>query len=190
MIIKNFGQFWERNSIQWGRPGPTQRGHLKGYLRARGPKVDFRDQIGVYVLYDAGLAPVYVGQAGNGNKRLLARLNDHETDHLWNRWQHFSWFGFRGVNSTNHALTDKDKITKTFKEKGSSLIDQLEGILIAAMEPKLNKQGAKWSGADEYFQHIDDEMERPTPQYLATRLETVEDKIDKLIALVGKQKAR
>ena len=87
MLIHNFGHHWERKYINYGRPGARGHGHLKGYITKQ--QVDFREQIGIYVLFDNNLAPVYVGQVGNGNRGLLARLNQHETDHLWNRWDHF-----------------------------------------------------------------------------------------------------
>ncbi|MGA7714212.1 MAG: hypothetical protein WCA81_20130 [Rhizomicrobium sp.] len=121
---------------------------------------------------------MYVGQAGNGNKGLFDRLKSHETDRHWNRWRHFSWFGFRGVNAVGNKLSNHDKVTKVFRETGGDLLNHMQGILIAATEPKLNRKGASWSGADEYFQYIEEEDELPTLQYLATKLETIEQKID------------
>jgi hypothetical protein len=63
-------------------------------------EADFRDQIGVYVLYDWNQNIVYVGQAVNvnGNGTLFNRLKNHMDGRLWNRWQYFSWVGFRDVN--------------------------------------------------------------------------------------------
>ena len=58
---------------------------------------DFREQIGIYVLFDKDLAPVYIGQAGSGKRRLFARLNEHETDDLWNRWEYFIGLVFEGL---------------------------------------------------------------------------------------------
>jgi hypothetical protein len=46
-----------------------------------------REQIGLYILSDKDYAPLYIGQAGQGQRRLLNRLNQHETDHLRNRWE-------------------------------------------------------------------------------------------------------
>jgi hypothetical protein len=185
MIIKNFGHHWERDAVHWGGQGHGKKGHLKGYLGAMSVPIDFREQIGIYVLYDADLQPVYVGQAGNGNRRLFDRLKDHHYgNRLWNRWRHFSWYGFRGVNKNSHRLSEHDKITKKFKETGGALLNHMEGILIAATEPKLNKQGANWSGATQYFQHVEEDLETPTPQYIATTLETVDEKLDAVIKLI------
>jgi len=111
MLVRNFGHFWERKYINWGRG--NVRGHLKGYVTNK-RQADFREQIGIYILYDKDLQPVYIGQAGSGNKRLYSRLNQHETDHLWNRWEHFSWFGFRRVNATG-LLSGYDDVEKLFK---------------------------------------------------------------------------
>ena len=180
MIIKNYGRFWEREAVNWGAGGLGNKGHLRGYFKSKSKPVDFRDQIGIYVLYDRDLRPVYVGQAGNGNARLFDRLKHHETDHLWNRWLHFSWFGFRGVNAGSKKLSNHDKITKIFRERGGDLLNQMEGILIGAAEPILNKQGSKWGEAEEYHQDIDDHLQLPTLQYLATKLEQIQKKMENL----------
>src|SRR5580693_3179674 len=111
MLIQNYGHLWERKYINWGRG--KVKGHLKGYVTSK-RKADFRDQIGIYVLFDKDLKPVYIGQVGRGSKTLFNRLNQHETDHLWNRWEHFSWFGIRRVNK-NGKLSGFDKTSKTFK---------------------------------------------------------------------------
>ncbi len=56
MLIRNFGHLWERKYLNYGRP--KVKGHLKGYLSPRSPEVDFREQIGIYVLFDKDLNPV------------------------------------------------------------------------------------------------------------------------------------
>lgn len=183
MLIRNFGHLWERKYINYGRPKVS--GHLRGYITST-KKVDFREQIGIYVLSDKDLLPIYVGQAGNGNRRLLARLREHERDHLWNRWEHFSWFGFRRVNQ-NGSLSLHDDAQKIFKATGVELLNEVEGALITALEPRLNKQGARWKDADEYYQEIDEEMDEPTLADIARGHE----KIEKLIAeLSGRRQKR
>jgi hypothetical protein len=154
MLIRNFGHLWERKYINWGRGGV--RGHLKGYVTNK-READFREQIGIYILYDKDLFPIYIGQAGSGKRALYSRLNHHETDHLWNRWEYFSWFGFRRVN-TNGSLSGYDNAQKLFKARGSLLLNEIEGVLITALEPKLNKQGASWKDIEEFYQLIDDDM--------------------------------
>ena len=72
MLIRNYGLFWRRNNVVWGRP--NVQGHLKG-VRAKAVKsdpIDFAEQRGVYALYDDAFHLVYVGQAGaNDSQRLL-----------------------------------------------------------------------------------------------------------------------
>ena len=95
---------------------------------------------------------VYMGQTGAGNKRLLSRLRDHSNDHLWNRWNRFSWLGISAVGKDfclNHS--DKQAIGNI---KVNVALDQLEASIIQLMEPLLNKQGPKWHGACEYFQGL------------------------------------
>jgi hypothetical protein len=95
-LIKNYGIMWRRDSVFWGRG--SNRGVLEG--RRSGKIIDFREQIGVYVLYDEGRRPIYIGQAGQGNARLFRRLRSHRRDSLAHRWHYFSWFGLLTVNKS------------------------------------------------------------------------------------------
>ena len=168
MLVKNFGHLWERQYLYRGRGSIA--GHLKGQRSAKSEIVDFRDQIGVYVLHDKNLQPLYVGQAGYGeSSRMLTRLKAHENDHLWNRWTHFSWFGFRKVTGKglHQSMSPDSKVSVS----GSDVIEQLEGLLITVLEPSLNKQGAVWKQADEYFQHIEPELQTTSNAQLAITLE-------------------
>lgn len=152
--ILNFGHYWDRDSIFWGRQ--RVKGHLKGYRGNIRNKqiVDFRDQIGIYVLFTESREVIYIGQAGAGTSRMLARLRQHTRDHLRSRWSNFSWFGMRGVDEKVNELFD-------FKKGDSNHIENLnemEAILLQLFEPRLNKQGPKW-GKDtvEYFQYWEEE---------------------------------
>ena len=153
LIVQNYGVFWERAHLDAGSKGPGNRGTLNGFRRRDKNAVDFRRQRGIYVLYEgldiASQRVAYVGQTGSGEQRLLRRLHHHERDHLWNRWQRFSWLGFLPV-SAEHQL---DEIPTSGFEVGlSTALDQLESTLIQLLEPLLNKQGPKWHGAKQYFQ--------------------------------------
>jgi hypothetical protein len=44
----------------------------------------------------------------------------------------------------------KRKVAKGFR--ANTLIDEIEGILLQILEPKLNKQGPKWRDAVEFVQ--------------------------------------
>ena len=102
MLIQNYGLFWRRDNVFWGRQ--NNKGKLEGYPAKAKPRsgkngnvVNFRDQQGIYCLYDELFRLVYVGQAGaNDKQRLFGRLKTHTTDQLAARWERFSWFGLGG----------------------------------------------------------------------------------------------
>lgn len=152
MSIKNFGLMWQRSSVAWtGVRGNA--GHLSGFGPIGHPKkkqhdADFREQIGVYILYQ-GDKVVYVGQAGSGGQTLYKRLKDHTVDHLADRWDRFSWFGVKNVNLDGNLSAARGQGRHISPEE---MLNLLEGLLINVVEPSLNKQGARWPGIDQYYQ--------------------------------------
>jgi hypothetical protein len=151
-IVKNYGLMWERDRVFWG--GPGDEGTLLGSSRAR-KKIDFREQIGIYVLYDHGMKPIYVGQAGRGNARLFHRLKQHKKGNLSKRWAYFTWFGLLSVNKSR-KLSGRDEPTKGVRNTLGGALDEIEAVLIAAVEPPFNKQGSRFL-TTEYFRQEDDE---------------------------------
>lgn len=153
MSIKNFGLMWKRESVAWyGVKGNA--GHLKGCGPIGSAKknqivADFREQIGIYILYDDS-RHVYAGQAGNGNNDLYSRLKNHLTDHLAGRWDRFSWFGVRNVNKDGSLSKQQGELNRILK--ASEILNLIEGLLINTLEPSLNKRGANWKDIDQYFQ--------------------------------------
>ena len=123
---------------------------------------------------------VYVGQAGNGKASILSRLTQHNNDYLWNRWTYVSWYGFRGVNNDG-TLSQKDHVDKTSKIDGANLLNEIEGLLITILEPRLNKEGARWVEVDEFYQKIHESVEEYTLYDLIEKQEVLESKIDQLI---------
>jgi hypothetical protein len=162
-IIRNYGLRWSRSKVQWGRPGKGNEGKLDGKVAnlKSSSVTDFREQIGIYVLFERGFVPVYIGQAGLGNARLFHRLKNHTNDHLRDRWEYFSWFGFRGVNATG-VLSEHQKPESAAGISYKEALSEIEGILIQVLEPRLNRQGPKWQQtADEYVQAgLEDESVR------------------------------
>lgn len=161
-MIRNYGLYWDRNLVHWGKSNNsgTLLGQKKGSKQEK-DKVDFRDQRGIYALYDVNLNPVYVGQAGGKNQaNLFSRLKQHTSDHLRNRWTYFSWFGIKSVTKAGN-LSEKERTGAGGKIP--DVLNNLEGILIAVLEPKLNKQGPRFSG-DECLQIVDDNVEIVTLQ--------------------------
>ena len=141
VLIHNYGLFWTRADVFWGRQ--NNQGNLKGMRASRrtGKPVDFRLQQGVYVLYDENFRLVYVGQAGaNQNQRLFSRLKQHQNDALANRWTRFSWFGIRRVLKSGQLSTEVIRASV----KPTVILDQIEAILISSTEPPLNRQGGRF----------------------------------------------
>ncbi|WNB74534.1 GIY-YIG nuclease family protein [Methylomonas koyamae] len=175
-IIKNYGFLWDRDYIYRG--AGSNSGHLKGV--APGVEIaDFREQIGVYVLYDLNQKIVYVGQAGNGNATLFTRLKNHMDGKLWNRWQYFSWIGFRDVNvdGSLSSLQSVDSGVSGFKY--SDALNEIEGILIEVIEPKLNKQSGRLKKAKEYFQYRDERLVEKSNSDLFNELKQIRIQLQK-----------
>lgn len=155
MLIQNYGLFWKREDVEWGYPGKGYKGRLLGKYakRIRSPEVDFREQQGVYVLYDDNFKIVYVGQAGRGDQRLFTRLRNHKRDHLAQRWSRFSWFGILPVKKGCLKLDFTLKPPEV-----TDILNHVEGILLAAAEPPLNLQRGKFGEkVEQYLQFHDDD---------------------------------
>ncbi len=147
MLIQNYGLFWKIDDVFWGKPNVT--GHLLGVPASNttAKPVDFREQIGVYVLY-ANYDLVYVGQVGAGNQRLFARLKQHRRDALAGRWNQFSWFGIRWVKKNGELAQEADAAHANV----SDVLNHIEGILIHTVEPRQNRQGGRFG--DEVIQYL------------------------------------
>ena len=164
-IIKNFGEYWDREKIYWGSQRRGDKGHLNGYLaRNKGNIVDFREQISIYCLYDETRNVVYVGQTGSGaNDRLFHRLRAHRDDRMRSRWRYFSWFGLR--QATNRGLHEGQKHSSrpSIRNNGGAL-DEIEFVLLRTIEPKLNLSSGNWRAhnIDAYIQWVENEEEDTT----------------------------
>jgi len=157
--VKNYGHYWNRDFIDWGGRGRGNAGTLIGYSKEKKTKkCDFRNQIGVYILYDNDLKVVYIGQAGSGDdNRLFVRLKEHTCNHLRGRWKYFSWFGFRKVLGDG-SLSDAQHPDSSVSARTKDFLDEIEAVLLQIMEPKLNKQGPRWGDAEEYLQDVDSKI--------------------------------
>lgn len=153
MLISNYGLFWKRRKVWWGKQGVS--GHLKGILSTniRDEAVDFRDQQGIYVLYDENFRMVYAGQAGaNDEQRLFSRLKQHTRDALADRWTRFSWFGIRSVNKDGSLRAEKSSAHPPI----GSVLNHIEAILIATAEPPHNRQGGRFGEKVEQYLQFND----------------------------------
>lgn len=162
IMFRSYGLFWREDRIFWGQ------GNVKGHLLGREvdqatgkttskAPIDFRDQIGIYALYD-DFKLVYIGQAGSKKENddkgttLFDRLKDHRDDRLSERWDRFSWFGLRDVKSSEELT--KLRNGQLGVSRGQ-ILDMFEGVVIAFSEPKLNLQRGKLNTyATQYSQEV------------------------------------
>ncbi|MGH8531892.1 MAG: GIY-YIG nuclease family protein [Gammaproteobacteria bacterium] len=158
MLIQNYGLFWKVGDVFWGKPAVT--GHLMGVPASNttATPVDFREQIGVYVLY-ANYDLVYVGQVGTGNQRLFDRFKQHRRDALAERWNQFSWFGIRRVKKNGELSQEADATHSGL----SYVLNHIEAILIHTVEPRHNRQGGRFGEeVIQYLQYRDGKALGPT----------------------------
>lgn len=157
-IINAFGIYWNRNLVHW-KTSPD----LLGIQQIGASDVNFKDQIGIYLLHDAR-ETIYVGQAIE--QPLGQRLKNHTTDRLGGRWDRFSWFGFYPVNENGKLLMDIKLDNITFLNLG----DILEAILIESIEPRQNrKQGNLFFGL-EYLQQEAPEIKKRLKEQIIREL--------------------
>jgi HB1, ASXL, restriction endonuclease HTH domain len=142
--LRAFGMFWQRDYVVWsGQP------KLLGRQSEGALEVDFREQVGVYLLHDRDRV-IYVGRASD---TLFARLKAHTSDRLGGRWDRFSWFGLKPVGEDGALGVPSTAWTHEI------VIETLEALLIESLEPPLNrKRGDNFSGA-EYLQVLDPDIE-------------------------------
>lgn len=169
MLIHNYGLFWRADRVFWGRPNNP--GHLWGYsVNSQQRESDFREQIGLYVLYDSSFNMVYVGQAGANDKHnLFLRLKDHRNDQLAERWSRFSWFGLLAVNQDGSLRKPSQKKQPTIGE----VLNHIEAILITASEPAHNRQGGRFGDkVEQFLQWKDPDNVGPEPEELIKEIHT------------------
>lgn len=157
-IINAFGIYWNRNQVHW-KTTPD----LLGIQQLGASEVNFKDQIGIYLLHD-GRETIYIGQAID--QSLGQRLKNHTSDRLNGRWDRFSWFGFYPVSENGNLI----KNLKFDNINVQNIGDILEAILIECMEPRQNrKQGNLFSGL-EYLQQEAPEIKKKLKEQLIREL--------------------
>ncbi len=171
-FIRSYGMFWRREEVQWA-PGAGNVGkfRLLGRRHSNRPAlqvVDFRDQRGIYVLYD-DYGPYYVGLARD--QAIGIRLRTHTRDIHRDRWDRFSWFGFRRVLSRTDAngLRLFGSMPDQLLSGTSSTIGDIEALLMLSLGTveRGNEQTMKFKNADRWQQvpidRVDDWMSRLLP---------------------------
>lgn len=155
-FIRSYGMFWRREEVNWS-PRITEGGpyRLLGRKNHNQPALqvcDFRNQAGIYVLYD-DYGPYYVGLAKTaiGN-----RLRDHTRDDHKNCWDRFSWFGFRRVkNATDdNGLQQLGVMPKQLLSGTTNTIRDIEALLMMSLGTieRGNAHTMKFANADRWHQ--------------------------------------
>lgn len=133
--VKAYGLYWDRNLVDWS---PTN-GALWGQQNEKSSPVNFADQDGIYLLHK-GSEIAYVGQTRTvrGQSGLYGRLRYHHSDRRKSdRWDAFSWFGFKPVDEKGELVTAPD---------GGNLadvIDVIEAVFIESFMPRLNMRAGE-----------------------------------------------
>ena len=154
MFIKNYGLFWQADEIDWfPRKGEGGRFNMLGRQGMNRPGLrlaDFKDNPGIYVLYDNHGA-YYTGLTTE--QGIGIRLRDHQqNDHAGN-WVRFSWFGFRQVlkGVDDHGLCRLRELAKLNAGDPKTFIRDVEALLIKAMGLR-NISQTQFSEAEEWVQ--------------------------------------
>lgn len=149
MIIKVYGEFWNRNRVDW--TAREMWGVRKGKKRC-----DIWDQRGIYALYK-DFRIVYVGQAdGRG---IGVRLCEHRTDRFAERWDSFSFFGICEVDKHGKA-----RPAKQLAVPPTSIVRSLELIGILLSAPPLNRARGRFPDAEKVYQ-LEPEARRGSKNY-------------------------
>jgi hypothetical protein len=157
-IINAYGIYWNRAQVHW-KSIPD----LLGIQQIGAKEVNFKDQIGIYLLHDSR-ETIYVGQAID--QTLGQRLRNHTMDRLGGRWDRFSWFGFYPVNESGKLNTEITLEDITIQNLG----DILEAILIESIEPRQNrKQGNLFLGL-EFLQQEAPEIKKKLKEQIIKEL--------------------
>lgn len=150
MLIQAFGLFWREDEINWNPgQGNANQFRLLGRRGINNPGLriaDFREQKGVYILYD-DYCSCYVGLTEQ--QTLGARLNQHRNDNLSGKWDRFSWFGFRRVlgQQDGYGIRQLAAMPVAQNMPIADAIADIEALLIKAMGPKNNVANMNFQAA-------------------------------------------
>ena len=99
---------------------------------------------------------------------------------MHNRWEYFSWVGFKGVNADGSLSAQQNIDAGVSGFRYADALNEIEGILIEIVEPKLNKQSGNLKTARRYYQHIDERLAETTSGDLMFELLQIKKKLAQL----------
>jgi hypothetical protein len=152
--LRAFGMYWSRDNVIW-----NGKSRLLGRQSLNSSQVNFSEQVGVYLLHDRDRV-IYVGRASD---TLFTRLRAHTSDRLGGRWDRFSWFGLRAVDSDG-KLSDP-----AMPWTHAVVIETLEALLIECLEPPQNRKRGDFS-AVEFLQVRDPDIEKNTKMQILNQM--------------------
>ena len=151
ILIKSYGMYWMRDNVDWNSRSLCLWG--KESNSSSSVCVNFADQVGIYLLYDRREI-IYIGQVTED--RLGKRLFEHTKDHLASRWDRFSWFGLKDIDTSNRLIDLSESFENILIK---NLINAFESLLIEVIEPRKNKKKAPDTGK-EYVQACNEDITR------------------------------
>ena len=166
LAVAAYGLHWERDKVDWSAR------RLYGWDDANSNPmgnyddfaINFANQQGVYLLHSWD-AVVYVGRTIAENNGLFQRLHAHHSAPAWSaKWERFSWFGIRRVNSETGELYDGPD--NASKQVVSSL---MESVLIETLRPAFNRRQGDYMGTL-YRQLVDPDIAEREARELMRRL--------------------
>ena len=171
ILIKTYGEFWNPELVDWKHSY-----NLWGRRTNKGKDINIYEERGVYVLYSE-YVPVYVGKAFDSS--IGWRLRGHrQSARKGPRWDRFSWFGVKGLDSRDRLNKPKRGLRVTTEE----LVATLEALLIGVIDPRLNSRKEKFRNAIRLLQSDSDK-----PAEIDERLDAIEQKLEKLLQVRGSE---
>ena len=174
ILIRTYGEFWNPNLVEWNKKELLG---TRSYF-GKGPTINVFYEKGVYVLYK-DFAAVYVGRAENSIGERL--LNHRESRRKGPPWDTFSWFGVRGLGQNHRLLKGKGRVHTSTSE----LIATLEGLLIIAIDPRLNSRREKFKNAVRLHQYVDENK----PDELGELREWIKEQLDPIRNAVQRRRS-
>lgn len=165
-LIKCYGQFWNPDTVEWGRPGAGNKGTLIGKIKPSNMHINFWGARGVYVLHD-NFKAIYVGKAFGSP--LGKRIRDHLSDRFAGRWDMFSWYSTSAVRTTQKDVSKPGQ--RQIKPK--TIIDTMEALTILIADPALNRKREALPNAYEAEQ-----VSSPNPMTVRHYLQEILNKLD------------